>query len=228
MSNLINRLQSVVATLREGRGREFLDLIRQRWHSETVSYGLRRDLTLPFPAPAANMPLSVRPLREEDIPKLLDLNAPGVIPESREERVTRRQMLEAGIQRCYVAVTEDDTPCYMQWLIPPSQNDLVQRYFRGIYPRLSANEALLEGAFTPEEFRGRRIMPCAMAQLAEKGSDIGARCVITFVTHDNIPSLKGCKRSGFTPYLLRRERLHRFRRQLTFTPLPEGTPYPFD
>ena len=41
-----------------------------------------------------------------------------------------------------------------------------------------------------------------MAQIAERGTDLGARWVITFVTVDNIPSLKGCQRAGFVPYLL--------------------------
>ena len=52
--------------------------------------------------------------------------------------------------------------------------------------------------------------------------------VVTFVADDNIASLKGCKRAGFSPYLRREERWRWFRRTLTFTPLPEGTPYPFD
>lgn len=49
-------------------------------------------------------------------------------------------------------------------------------------------------------------MPHAMAKIAEKGKDLGARRVVTFVAHDNLPALKGCKRAGFSPYLVRRER----------------------
>lgn len=228
MYKVMGTIKGLARTAREGRAREIVDVLKQRWDSEVVSYGLRRDLLVPFESPKANMPLRVRPLVKADVSRIFDANAPGISSESREELVTRRQMLEAGIQGCYVAVTEDDTPCYMQWLIGHEQNERVQEYFKGIYPRLGQDEALLEGAFTPEAYRGQRIMPAAMAQLAEKGTDIGARWVITFVTHTNIASLKGCKRSGFAPYLMRRERWRYFRRQLTFTPLPEGTPYPFD
>lgn len=228
MSSIIGKIGGLARTVREGKGREILDMVRERWDSEALSYGLRRDLSVPFKAPEATFPIRVRPLVKADMPRILNAEAPDISDESREELVTRRQMLEAGIARCYVAVTEDDRPCYMQWLISPRQNERLQKYFKGIYPRLKQDEALLEGAFTPEEFRGQRIMPAAMAQLAEKGTEMGARWVITFVTHDNIPSLKGCKRSGFVPYLMRREKWSRFRRQLTFTPLPEGTPYPFD
>jgi hypothetical protein len=213
---------------REGGGKQLISVLKQRWDSETQSYGLRRDLAVPFNAPEASIPVSVRPLVDSDISSMLSLTAPGSTAEGREERRTRLQMLQNGITRCYVAVTENDKPCYMQWLIGPELNDKMQTYFKGIYPRLKEGEALLEGAFTPEEYRGLRIMPAAMAQIAERGTQLGARYVLTFVTYDNIPSLKGCKRSGFSPYLMRYERWHRFRHKLTFSPLPEGTPYPFD
>ena len=38
------------------------------WRSDWISLGLRRDLELPFTAPAAKIPLTIRPLREEDWP----------------------------------------------------------------------------------------------------------------------------------------------------------------
>ena len=71
-------------------------------------------------------------------------------------------------------------------------------------------------------------MPAAMARIAERGKDIGARYVMTFVAESNTPSLKGCKRAGFYLYMMRREKWFLFRRKLTFTKLPENTPYPFD
>jgi RimJ/RimL family protein N-acetyltransferase len=43
-----------------------------------------------------------------------------------------------------------------------------------------------------------------MALIAEKADTLGARYVITFVAPDNVPSLKGCQRCGFSPDLLHR------------------------
>jgi len=71
-------------------------------------------------------------------------------------------------------------------------------------------------------------MAAAMALVAERGREIGARYVITFVEQNNIASLKGCKRAGFSPYLLRHEKWFLFRRSLSLDKLPDGTPYPFD
>jgi len=127
-----------------------------------------------------------------------------------------------------VATTLDDQPCYMQWLVGASENEKLQKYFFGLHARLAPDEALMEDAFTVEAFRGQAIMPFAMARIAEKGRDLGVRWAITFVNHKNPAAMKGCKRAGFSPYLLRRETWRLFRRRVVFTPLPEGTPYPFE
>jgi hypothetical protein len=47
--------------------------------------------------------------------------------------------------------------------------------------------------------------------------------VHTFVGEDNVASLKGCKKAGFTPYLARTETWWLLRRHVRFTRLPDGT-----
>ena len=96
-----------------------------------------------------------------------------------------------------MAIDQNGDPCYAQWPISAVDNERIQKYFRGTFPVLAPDEALLEGAFTPESHRGKGIMPRAMALIAEGARNLGARYVITFVAEENIPSLKGCKRAGF-------------------------------
>lgn len=228
MGSIIKKMQRVVQGLRGGRGHLYWEVIQERWYSERVSYGLRRDLAVPFAAPPARLPLAIRPWREADAAWMLDLAAPEITVAGRDERRTRLDLLAAGIATCYVAVTADDRPCFIQWLIGSEENAQVQGYFKGIFPWLAADEALLEGGFTLEAYRSQGIMSWGLAAVAERGKDLGARWAITFVTEDNLASLKGCRRAGFVPYLLRKETWRLGRRRLTFTPLPEGTPYPFD
>ncbi len=226
MKRLSALISNVVHLIKNHQMQEILKKIQSRFYSDHLSYGLRRDLTVPFETPESKIPITVRPLQDHDVPQLFDTDDPQDTGRSNWELVYRK-FLNADIQTCYVGVTIDNTPCYTQWLVGPHHNDQMQKLFHGIYPRLAVDEALLENAFTLESYRGKRIMPCAMAQIAEKAHDIGARWVVTFVAHTNIPSLKGCERSGFMPYIMRRERWLFFRRQLSFTPLPEGTPYPY-
>ena len=168
--------------------------------SKSTRIGLRRDLTVPFKAPDAKIPISVRPLTEADLPALLALDETAS-PEDKFETAWRGAFAAKHMKGGYVAIDDrDGTPCYMQWLFGAADNDFVLSI--GGFPTLKADEALLENAYTPARYRGMGIMPAAMARIAERATDIGARYVITFVQDDNIPSLKGCQRSGFAPHLL--------------------------
>lgn len=202
--------------------------LRRRIRSDELQYGLRRDLEEQFEAPPAKIALTVRPLRESDLPLLLGTDSEQISDRGSWVRVQRRRFAGEGIGQCWVAATEEDEPCYMQWLLPSTGNAQIERYFHGGFPVLADDEALLEYAFTPEAYQGKGIMPAAMARIAEKAVDLGARRVITFVDHENVPALKGCQRSGFRPYLLRNDRWRLFRRHVSFQPLPAGTRYPFE
>ena len=174
--------------------------VAHRLHSNSEAVGLKRDLSVPFEAPRAAIDISVRPIAERDVPKILNAGGAELSNDEKWLLASRKRLLEAGFGTCFVAVTAQDKPCYMQWLFGQHDNDKVQSYFSGAFPLLTAGEALLESAFTPVAFRGKRIMPAAMARIAERAADLGARSVITFVGVDNIPSLKGCAGAGFRPY----------------------------
>ncbi len=199
-----------------------------RLYSDTTFLGLRRDLSTAFKTPDARIPLKVRPLDPRDDLSFIDINEPGISPAAAFERLHQINMIKAKIRVCYLALDQNDRPCYMQWLIPSSENDRIQAFYGDIFPRLKEDEALLEGAYTIEDYRGQGVMANAMAQIAERARELGARQVITFVGERHVASLKGCKKAGFVPYLRRRETYRLFRRKVTFTPLPEGTPYPFE
>lgn len=185
-------------------------------------YGLRRDLSAAFTPPKAKIPISIRPLAAADLPKLLRIT-PETTPEDRMEITWRRAFAEKHLAGGYVAIDErDGSPCYVQWLFGAKDNAFVQSL--GGFPRLAADEALLENAYTPASHRGLGIMPEAMSRIAEQAATFGARSVMTFVEVNNIPSLKGCQRCGFAPDLvhsLTRYGFGMFRRD-TFTRLPDG------
>ena len=228
MKRLQNLANAVVVGMRSGQIRVLVDELRRRLWSDWTHYGLSRDLDVPFLAPDAKIPLEIRTLREGDLPKLLGMDADYVSARGPYVRMHRLNFVGESIGTCYVAATNGDEPCYMQWLMRASENDGIKRYFKGIFPVLDQDEALLEYAFTREDYQGQGIMPAAMARIAEKAQGHGARRVITFVDHHNVPALKGCQRAGFSPYLIRVDRWRLFRRRVTFRTLPPKTPYPFE
>jgi GNAT superfamily N-acetyltransferase len=214
-----NFLVAVAANFKSGGSQALLREFKKRYKSEWLYYELARDLNQPFQNPSAKIPIAVRPLRNEDVPRLLGLDTKQLSDRGPYVRMHRLNFIEVGIGTCFVGVTESDEPCYMQWLMPARDNAQIQKYFRGIFPILKPDEALLEYAFTPERWQGQGIMPAAMAQITEKARDFGARRVITFVDSSNVPALKGCRKAGFVPCLTRIDRWRLFRRQIVFQEL---------
>ena len=74
---------------------------------------------------------------------------------------SRLPAINAGLKTCYLAVSENEEICYMQWLIDSSQNHLRPRNVGLI---LQPDEMMLEWAYTFEKYRGLGIMASAMAQ----------------------------------------------------------------
>jgi len=207
-----------------GRVRRMWRAVTYRLYSNSTSVGLRRDLRAPHAAPAAKRPFQVRPITSADQLAWLNVNEQGLSDEQVYARLAQVRLLGSGIETCHLAVEADGTPCYMQWLILSNENDRVRAFFGNLYPPLAPDEALLEGAYTPEAARGQGIMAAAMAQIAERADQYGARWVVTFVDEGNTASLKGCARAGFVPYLRRTEHFRMFWRFVSFTAVLAGSP----
>jgi GNAT superfamily N-acetyltransferase len=156
----------------------------------------------------------VRPPENRDVSSLFFSDIAETDLAERLEPAWRLAFIDKGARGGFVAIdSRSDTPCYVQWLFGPRDNDFIQKL--GGFPVLSAHEALLENAYTPPPYRGLGIMSVAMARIAERASEFGARHVLTFVGEQNIASLKGCQRAGFHPHMLH----HR-----TSFQLPDGDP----
>jgi len=228
MSSIGGRLRIIAELILKGQVAYPLKKLRRWIYWDTEAFGLRRDLSVPFEPAPAKIPLRIRPLKDSDLTKIFGHLAPPSSGEEAYQLRHRLNFLKSGIRTCYVASTLDEQPCYMQWLITASENEKMQKYFFGLHAPLAPDEALMEDAYTVEAFRGQAIMPYAMARIAEQGKELGVRWVITYVNHKNPAAMKGCKRAGFSPFMLRRESWRFFRRRVSFTLLPEGTPYPFE
>ena len=120
-----------------------------------------------------------------------------------------------------MAVTEDGTPCFIQWLIVPSAGVKAETYRNEYPPPLSDDEAIMENAFVPKSHRGKKVMACAMARVAEKANETGCRWATTNVEAWNIASLRGCLAAGFHPYAFRKIKWRAFRREYRFAWLDE-------
>jgi hypothetical protein len=210
MQSYTDNVQRFLLVVRSGKFARLAQELVKRVFSNSESYLLRRDLTLPFRAQAPKQPIEVRPISDGDIPAILAAR-PG-----------RLLILKANIPTCYLGITGSGQISYMQWLIGQTDLERFRPFFDGELRNLRKDEVLLEFAYTFEQFRGQKIMPAAMAAIAEKGLLSGARYAVTYVQKDNIAALKGCAAAGFSPYMIRNERWRIFSFKESFRSLPDG------
>ncbi len=211
------RAKAILLMVRNGETPEMFRELAHRMYSDEASYVLRRDLTVSLtPRPVAKIPFSIRPLQASDLAHVV------------VERPRRLPVLRADIPTCYVATTQDGSICYMQWLVTVDQQSRLRPYFKGELASYGTDTVLLEFAYTFKRFRGAGIMGAAMAEIAEQGLQHGARWALTYVKNDNIPSLKGCAKAGFRPYMLRSEIWRAFRLHQSFRAFDAPTRYPFE
>ena len=210
MQSYYGHAQRLLLVVRSGKFAKLARELVKRVFSNSESYLLRRDLTVPFHAKTPKQPIEVRPISDSDIPAILSAR-PG-----------RLLILKANIPTCYLGITENGQISYMQWLIGQGDLDRFRPFFDGELRNLRKDEVLLEFAYTFEQFRGQKIMPAAMSAIAEKGLLTGARYAVTYVQKDNIAALKGCAAAGFSPYMIRNERWRIFSFKESFSNLPDG------
>lgn len=213
--------------VRTGQAKTVVATVRQKIWTDTISFGLCRDLTVPFPAPAAAMPITIRKATEEDIARLMDPLEAGVSIDELEERRDRREECSSGmLPTSYVGVTDDGAPCFFQMLIYPEQNSISKKLWDKAFPVVQPGQVMLEGVLVPSTFRGKKIMPMAMARLSELARNDSTTEAITFVDSGNIASLKGCVRAGYVPYCHRIRRWRFFHETVSFVPISKNTPIP--
>ena len=215
----MTNLKKLLRLCRTGQFGAAQRVVRRWLYSERVAVGLRRDLSTPMSARKPTLSLTVRPLRPEDVPSLVDVPKSNGTHADALVRINARHLLDSDLATCYVAETADGDVCYMQYLVLPDQNEKLARVFGNLFPPLEPDEALLEFAFTLEPYRARGVMPYAMVQLADEARDEGARWLVTYVDRQEKLLVRFYERMGFEPFRLRRERYRFLRRRVAFTPM---------
>jgi hypothetical protein len=187
---------AIATHVRRLGGRVIAKEIRNRVVSRSTEVGLRCDLSDLPPLPKAAVPLTLEPCLgpfdgfAEELERTTGADY---------GRVLRRLRLhEVGVKTLHVARNDHGHPMYVQWLITPEDRAELDAVAADFWPPLQPGEVLLEFAYTFTPFRGLGVMGEAMGRLLRVAADQGATTAYTYVAVDNIPSLRGCAKVGFT------------------------------
>lgn len=190
--------------------------VKRRFYSNTIYYILRRNLSVRVQVPLPRISLSLRELRADDIPALINIHERILTIPELWERVRILNMINSGIQTPYVAVTVKDEPCHLAWLIDSRSNEKIQSFFKGAVKPLSTHELLFEFVFTLEKYRGLGIQVWRSLKFAEKGAAMGAKWALGYIKKTNETSLKNAQKNEFKPYMIRFDRWRFFCRKTEY------------
>jgi len=210
----MNKLRKLLWLLQSGQVATLATLLRRWLYSDVRGIGLQRGLELPIEARRPRHALTIRPISPHEREAFTATK--GVQGDGALLRLNVRQLFATGLETCYVALIEDEIPVYIQYLVLPDQNDKVVEAFGESIPQLDQGEALLEFAFTLEQYRALGVMPHVFAELAKEAKSRGACRVVTWVGQPNPTMLRYLGRIGFVPFAIRTERYRLFRKTVRF------------
>ena len=202
----VHLLRSATLLVRMGQFGELGQKLRERLFDNTSLVGLRLDSEPQLGDRARRKDLLVRRARPSDLAGILDVGEGSLARRERRDRIMRLRMAEAEIQTCFVAEDQTGSPCFIQWLVLPDQNERLLEVFGGWYPPLDEGEAMIEFAYTIPSRRGEGIMVEATSRILSIAREHGVKRVVTFIPTVNSLSLAIHLRMGFVPYLLHLER----------------------
>lgn len=186
--------------------------------SDSFACGLAADLQADLPVPrAAKIPIEMGIVEPASYAGFAD-EATRVDSGDAIEVAQRARLCAAGARDLYVAQTDDGQAIYCQWLFAPGGEGPLHGVTPNQFPTLAPGDTLVEGAYTFVRYRKLGAMAVGMHQLLVAARETGARRCLTYVSVDNVPSLRGCANVGFTLDHTRVTRQRFGRRSVSFRP----------
>ena len=135
-------------------------------------------------------------LNENDIQKILNM-INELDEDSIKELLSRLIFEKVGFNEPYIVHNHNNKIAYIQWLIYPHENNIINKHFsRKFYP-LSENQVMVENAFTFPQFRGLGLMPAVTCDLLTIAKEAGYRSAICYIRKDRIAALNEFMKLGF-------------------------------
>lgn len=201
LERIVTRIRYVVLLLRLAGIMIFLKLLLRQIYSKSVQVGFTMDLQkTDIPVVEAKLKYNLRLATQEDMDEILQL-AKSESKAMAQKLIYRRLIWEDGYRNCYIARTADTNEiCFTQFTIFAEDAKIVKGGFNNWFPKLEKGEALIEGAYTFEKFRGNRIHPAVTAEQLRICKEKGVKRMLAHVKKNNTDSLKGTERAGYIPF----------------------------
>ncbi|OGO23739.1 MAG: hypothetical protein A2144_05180 [Chloroflexi bacterium RBG_16_50_9] len=181
--------------------RVFLEQLKRQVYSRETQVGL--DLKLQeanVPVHQAKIKYNLSLASEKDIEEALQ-KAGSESKESVQKLLYRKWLYESGFRNWYIARTADTGDiCYMESVIDSEDYKHADGDFSNWLPELKEGEALVEGAYTFEKYRGQKLSTAVSVDLVQIYKKKGFSRILTYIEKNNIPPQKVVEAVGFTRF----------------------------
>lgn len=202
LGNFLRKVCSAFVLLRTVGPRVFFEQLRRHIYSQHLQIIFEKNLE-ENNARARNecrINYSLRLATKEDMDEVFQ----KVKTESKEAvqmLLHRKWLYDCGFRNWYIARTTDTNElCFVQGIIQPEDNKLIDGDLRNWFQKLKEGEALLEGAYTFEKYRGNRLCDSVANDIFEIYRKLGFKRIITYVKSDNVASLRAAEKTGFKKF----------------------------
>lgn len=181
-----------------------LSLLLRRIFSIEHYYVLQRSLSHPIDIPKIRLQVDLKKVNDDEM-RLVTEKIDYLDTDSKRELISRILFYRKELNHCYIGKTKDDKIIYLQWLIYPTENDIIKKFFKGFFTPLKDHQVLVENVFTFPKFRGQGLMMHITAKLLEIARNDGYKGAIMYIRKDRIESLSQNMTLGFKITSLLRE-----------------------
>lgn len=115
----------------------------------------------------------------------------------KKEIIVRLFFYLSGFKNCYIARSIKGEIMYMQWIIYPNENEIIERFYLNRFKLLKKNQILLENAFTFPRYRGLGLFAAVTSDLLQKSKDEGYKGAIAYIRKNALDSLNEFFKQGF-------------------------------
>lgn len=173
-----------------------LSLAKKNFYSVDYYYLLQKKIIDNVPLPKRRLNYNLNLINSLDI-KIIESMLPSLDILNRKELWVRLRFLESGFKYCYVAKNSKNEIMYMQWLIYPWENEIINKKYYMHFGELRDFQFILENAFTFPKFRGFQLYTQVSIDLMNKAKDQNLKACLVYVKSDNIAALNELRKLDF-------------------------------
>jgi hypothetical protein len=201
MKRFLRKVRCAILLLKYSGWKDFASQIKRQIYSHHVQVGVEKYL-----ADANARPVTSKTKYNFGLGSGKDMDEAfrQIATESKEsvqQLLNREWLYRSGFGKWYVARSFDTGElCFIQGVIGPEDNNLLDDGFKGWFPRLKEDEILLEGAYAFEKYRGGGLCHAVASEINDIYRKKGFTRTIAYIRKDNTSSIKASEKTGFRQF----------------------------